>query len=256
MKPDTCIADLGVFRAGGRASASADGVLASLSMIDAPAHDVALKAIAERYPIVVEHCKPIANSGGPGRHRGGLGLEVRLRATAPITISSTLITDELAGIESGMDGVATDALQLRDGMIRFYLETSGRCTALLLRDDVLMLRIAGGGGRGLSLDRPIQAVVSDLRAGHINAQAALFFYGVIVETESLELDVPATLKHRATLKTAMQLPDDLRDAFITDITRDAIARTQPEHLVLQCMLPGCCAPRLPFLSGERSPRFR
>ncbi len=253
MKPATGIADLGVFRAGSRAGASADGLLASFAMNEAPEQEMALKAIAGRYPIVVEHCKPIANSGGPGRHRGGLGLELKLRATSPITIALTLSGDELGGMEGGMDGVATDALQLRDGMVRFYLETSGRCTALLLRDDALMLRVAGGGGRGLSLDRPIEAVVSDLRAGHITAQAALFYYGVIVDTESLELDVPATLKHRATLKAAMRLPNAVRDSLITGITQDAMARTQPGHLALQCMLPGCCAPRIPFLSGERSP---
>ncbi|MFN0300360.1 MAG: hydantoinase B/oxoprolinase family protein [Burkholderiales bacterium] len=217
---------------------------------------MALKSISERYPIVVEHCKPIANSGGPGRHRGGLGLELKLRATSPIAIAFTLIGDELGGIEGGMDGVATDALQFRDGMIRFYLETSGRCTAELLRNDALMLRVAGGGGHGLSLDRPIEAVVCDLRAGHISAQAALFYYGVIVDTESIELDIPATLKHRATLKAAMQLPREARDSIVTGITQEAMARTQPEHWVLQCMLPGCCAPRIPFLSGERSPRFR
>lgn len=65
-----------------------------------------------------------------------------------------------------------------------------------------------------------------------------------------KLDVPAMLKHRAPLKAAMRLPPNIRDPLITEITGKAVTRTQAERLALQCMLPGCCAPRIPFLSGR------
>lgn len=242
--------DLGMFYAGTRADQANDGRPASLRASDGADHAAAFERIRTIPGIAIERCAPIPDSAGPGKRRGGLGVEMQIRVDAAIQLEVTLAADASAGIESGLDGAPTDALQLRDGMIRFYLATSGRCTADLQAGDALVLRIAGGGGHGLSLDRPIEAVMRDVRSQHVSPQAALFYYGVLVDAETLELDVPATLKHRALLKAAMRLPQNIRDPLITEITGEAVTRTQAEHLALACILPGCCAPRIPFLSGS------
>lgn len=242
--------DLGTFHAGTRADQANEGRPAVLRAPDGANHVAAIERIGTVPGFFVERCAPIPDSAGPGKRRGGLGVELAIRVDAAAQLEVMLAADDSAGTESGLDGAPTDALQLRDGMIRFYLPTSGQCVAELQAGDVLVLRIAGGGGHGLSLDRPIDAVMRDVHERYVSPQAALFYYGVIIDAETLALDVPATLKHRALLKAAMRLPPAIRDPLITEITEEAVTRTQSEHLALQCILPGCCAPRIPFLSGN------
>jgi N-methylhydantoinase B len=246
--------NIGTFYAGTRADPASDGRLAALRMSGGIEHDAAIERIRAIPSLVVERYAPILDSGGPGKQRGGLGLELMVRADTAMILDVTLIAEDGAGIASGLDGAPTDALQLRDGMIRFYLATSGRCMAEMQSGDQVVFRMAGGGGNGLSLDRPIDAVLRDVREQHVSAQAALFYYGVIIDADTLVLDIPATLKHRALLKSAMRLPREVRDPLITEITEEAVARTQSEHRALQCILPGCCAPRIPFLSGNDDSR--
>jgi N-methylhydantoinase B len=244
------IINLGTFYAGACADQASDGRLATLHAPNLTGHDAAIERIRAVPGLVVERFAPIPDSAGPGKQRGGLGVELNVRADTAIQLEIALVTDGSAGLASGLDGAPTDALQLRDGMIRFYLATSEQCVAELQAGDAIVLRMAGGGGYGLSLDRPIEAVMRDVRERLVSPQAALFYYGVIIDTETLALDVHTTLKHRALLKGAMRLPRDVRDPLITEITEEAVARSQPEHRALQCILPGCCAPRIPFLSGQ------
>src|SRR5207247_8115041 len=68
----------------------------------------------------------------------------------------------------------------------------------LVKDDVLVLQSAGGGGYGDPLDRPVERVVSDLRDGYISPAACRERYGVVVG-DGLEVDVAATESLRRAL---------------------------------------------------------
>lgn len=243
-------ASLGVVHAGSRARDLADGDAGTYALAPTLLDRDAIAVLQSRHGLIVEQCRPMLDSGGAGRFRGGLGLEFTLRAATDIAVEITLDTanESIAGIDGGLDGVHTSSWQLREGMIRFYLPTSGTFTAELHRDDQIVIRTAGGGGYGLSLERPPQDVARDVRDDRVSPQAALFYYGVTVAGQTHELDVTATLRHRAMLLQAMRLPAEARNPLVTAITEDAMARNHPDRAMMLCMAPGCCMPRVPFLS--------
>ncbi len=245
------VVELGVVRVGARAQIGADGADGSWALAGAPDGKDAFASLHSRFPIVVEQHRPVIDSAGAGRWRGGLGVELILRASADLALRLAIeqAGDSSRGSANGLDGVHTSAWQLRDGMIRFYLSTEGAVNAELKRDDQIVIRSAGGGGYALPLERPPQEVARDVREQRVSAQAALFYYGVTIDAQTLELDVAATMKHRAMLLQAMRLPADARDPLVTAITEDAMARNHPDRALMFCMSPGCCMPRIPFLSG-------
>jgi len=246
--------EVGSLHAGTAASNDADGADGHL-VIDGHRVDAGDGAIASgivdalaALGLAIDALAPVPDSCGAGRTRGGAGVELKLRAKRAVEVCIRFSEAAPEGHEAGLDGGHADALQLRDGMVRFYLASTGACEAVLQAGDVLVLRSAGGGGCGLSLDRSPDRVAADVLSGRVSAQGALFWYGVTVDAETLQLDVPATLRHRATLKAALRLPSGVREQMVTELTQDALARAHPDQAMLACMLPGCCTPRNPFLS--------
>lgn len=246
----TAIAAIGAVQGGSRARPGADGDPGAYVLGAALRDRDAFAALQSRYALSVEQCRPMPDSGGAGKWRGGPGLEFIVRAGTAIEVELTITGSDasIAGIDGGLDGVHTSSWQLRDGMIRFYLPTSGTFKAELRRDDQIVIRTAGGGGCGLSLERSPQDVARDVRNEWVSTQAALFYYGVTIDAQTGELDVAATLRHRAMLLQAMRLPAEARDPLVTAITEDAMARNHPDRAMMLCMAPGCCVPRIPFLS--------
>jgi N-methylhydantoinase B len=61
----------------------------------------------------------------------------------------------------------------------------------LVKDDVLVLQSAGGGGYGDPLERAVERVLSDRREGYVSADRCRERYGVVV-TSGGEVDVAAT----------------------------------------------------------------
>lgn len=242
---------IGAVGSGSRASEREDGEPGTYALTPTLMDRVAIAALQSRHALLVEQCRPLCDSAGAGRFRGGPGLEFIVRARSEVELQLTITAADatLAGIGGGLDGVHPSCWQLRDGMIRFYLPTAGTFTATMRRDDQIVVRTAGGGGHGLSLERPPQDVTRDVREGWVSPQSALFHYGVTVDAQTLELDVAATLRHRAMLLQAMRLPAEARDPLVTAITEDAMARNHPDRAMMLCMTPGCCMPRIPFLSG-------
>jgi hypothetical protein len=69
--------------------------------------------------------------------------------------------------------------------------------AQLKPGDAFKIR-SGGGGYGDPLERPIDDVREDVRQGYVSVKPAAELYGVVLDPETFEVDVPAT----ETLRTA------------------------------------------------------
>ena len=54
----------------------------------------------------------------------------------------------------------------------------------------------GGGGYGDPLQRPIATVVDEVRNGIVSLDAARDLYGVVLDTETLEVQEEATARRR------------------------------------------------------------
>ena len=146
-------------------------------------------------PIVVWEKEYREDSGGAGRHRGGLGqvMTVESREGAPFAISSMF------------DRVKHPARGRRDGAPgacgRMYLERSGVDLKAKGRQQVpggerLVMAMPGGGGYGAAFERDPSAVREDVRDGLVSRDAARRDYGVVL-TDALEVDPEATARARA-----------------------------------------------------------
>ncbi len=58
------------------------------------------------------------------------------------------------------------------------------------------LKLPGGGGYGLPQLRATERVLEDVRQGYISVEAAAAEYGVLIDRESMTVDVAATQRRR------------------------------------------------------------
>jgi N-methylhydantoinase B len=152
----------------------------------------------------------VADTAGPGRRRGGFGQEVEFAV--------------LKGEQGPIDFVE-GSIQMNgryeDSIFPVYGRCggrSGRGGGLWLNDkdidhgihhrfspdDRIRFQIGGGGGFGNALEREIDLVASDVRAGLVSIEAAAADYGVVIDPRTLAVDVAATNALRLRNSGAMQ----------------------------------------------------
>jgi len=159
------------------------------------------EVLETRFPLRVEWSALAPDSGGVGRQRGGLSMQRGLRLVGPEATYSVLADGAVLpafGILGGGSGIPVSSHVIRDGGdLRF--PTPGKVGGFrLVKDDVLVLQSAGGGGYGDPLERPVERVVGDLWDGYISPAACRERYGVVVR-DGLEVDVAATASLRREL---------------------------------------------------------
>jgi N-methylhydantoinase B len=130
-------------------------------------------------PLVFHRRELVPDSGGPGRHRGGLGvaLDVQLLADAPCTVS--MMTDRIDHPPLGRDGAlpgAPNVVRKSDGRA-----VHPKARTPLLPGETLEIRTAGGGGCGPTSERDPAAVEHDIAFGYVTPEAAATRYGRRVE---------------------------------------------------------------------------
>ena len=159
------------------------------------------EVLETRFPLRVEWSALAPDSGGVGRQRGGLSMQRGLRLVGPEATYSVLADGAVLpafGILGGGSGIPVSSHVIRDGGdLRF--PTPGKVGGFrLVKDDVLVLQSAGGGGYGDPLERSVERVVGDLRDGYISPAACRERYGVVVR-DGLEVDAAATASLRREL---------------------------------------------------------
>jgi len=134
-------------------------------------------------PVLTERKELIADSGGAGKHRGGLGQRVVLRnfGNGPMNIylASERVRHPCFGVVGGQDGSAGKVL--KNGEKQF---PKGK--VVLKRGDRLQVETPGGGGWGKSADRPVALIELDLAEGLISPQAAETLYGYVSTVAAAE----------------------------------------------------------------------
>jgi N-methylhydantoinase B len=120
----------------------------------------------------------LPDSGGAGRHRGGLGLWREWRIDCPTAQLSTNL-DRFKFRPFGLDGgeaAGLSALYLtRDG-VRQTLP-SKVMNLMVRKGDIVRLETSGGGGFGAAKMRARELVERDVRLGYVSAEAAGSVYG-------------------------------------------------------------------------------
>jgi N-methylhydantoinase B len=144
----------------------------------------------------------LTDSGGPGRFRGGLGVEYRIRWLAPKT-NASMHGDGLRyppyGLAGGKPGTVNRPL-INEGR-EDQIDMPSKGLFQLGYEDTYTLYASGGGGWGDPLDRDPEMVREDVLNEFISLSSAKKDYGVIL-TENLDVDQDATQKLRENRKKA------------------------------------------------------
>ena len=134
-------------------------------------------------PLVVWKKEFRCDSGGAGRHRGGLGqvMEVSHHENSPFAVAALFdrIDHPARGREKGEPGGA-GRLSLKSGK---RLNGKGRQT--VPAGDSLVMKMPGGGGYGNPAERDPSAVARDVRNGLISLESAEVSYRVSVTPEGV-----------------------------------------------------------------------
>lgn len=140
--------------------------------------NVATEIIESASPVVFRQRELRPDSGGAGRHRGGLGQVIRfeVRSAGPWTLSAMYDRIKFAprGTQGGRDGAA-GAVYASDGRA---LPSKGRTTMRALSQ--VTLELPGGGGFGDPRERSRQAIEVDVAEGYVTRDVAVRDCGNVV----------------------------------------------------------------------------
>ncbi|ESZ23991.1 hydantoinase B/oxoprolinase family protein [Mesorhizobium sp. L2C084A000] len=152
------------------------------------------------YPVRIIHQEFRQDSAGPGKYRGGAGIDYEVEMLEPSTLTTrsegvgALVS---YGLEGGGSGAGGDV----------YIRKNGECAdtrlprygTFQMPSMRLTILAGGGGGYGDPLARHPDAVVADVNDGIISKKAAREIYGCILTENTKSIDLPATLALRDTL---------------------------------------------------------
>jgi N-methylhydantoinase B len=195
------IGNFGPLGGGWGAKRSGDGVSGTVAINDGDTHNSPNEQVEAKFPIVVERYALVPDSGGAGRHRGGLGVERVVRARSHVTVNTQIDRAHCRpwGLDGGGDGKG-NAVALRiAGAWKTDFPNAKVLVAQVKAGDAFRLRSGGGGGYGSPLSRPVEDVRNDVRQGYVSVEEAAALYGVVVDPESSVVDEEATRRLRASL---------------------------------------------------------
>jgi len=190
-----------IIAGGAGARAGKDGA-SGITVNQSNAKIAPVEIIESEFPTRLTRFELIADSGGAGEFRGGLGIrrEYLNLADARFSIRSMKHLIPPNGCAGGGNGRPGDLWINPDTRAAKRLPT--RYADYPLRaGDIFRLDTPGGGGHGDPLARDVERVLADVREGLVSRQAAERDYGVVLERagRSWVIDRTATQARRAQL---------------------------------------------------------
>lgn len=154
--------------------------------------------IEREYPLVVEGFGLVPDSGGAGKHRGGLAVYRQWRFLAPghIMVRTMKPARAGAGLQGGASGAVADSY-LTSGGERRVLPQQSHLHVDVKPGDVLYHVTPGAGGHGDPLERDPDAVLQDYLDEKVTVPLAAERYGVVIDAAAGCIDHAGTRKKRA-----------------------------------------------------------
>ncbi|MDH3444874.1 MAG: hydantoinase B/oxoprolinase family protein [Deltaproteobacteria bacterium] len=153
-----------------------DGVSAAVSICQGDVRNTPIELQELYYPLLYQCHRFRVDSGGPGRYRGGVGVEVKVAPLHELLVSRN--TDRLRcapwGLHGGGDGVTNQTLIQRNGKEETL---PGKFSHLLVKPgETVTFLTAGGGGYGERAKRDVEAVRRDMEMGYVSEEKARVNY--------------------------------------------------------------------------------
>lgn len=155
------------------------------------------EALENEYSLLVDEYALVADSGGAGRFRGGLGIARQIRATRDGIVFSVRSDGHVLGapgLAGGRDG-GTARLVRNHGTARAEVLSSKTASLVLAAGETTRLETPGGGGMGDPAARDPAALAADLRGGKVSRAAAERDYGRALVERSLAEGAPSGAAH-------------------------------------------------------------
>lgn len=204
------------FAGAGGARAWADGIEVGGEIPNPISRMANVETVEYTFPIRYLYRRRLQDSGGPGRYRGGVGMELSfVPHDAPDGGMHYVVSGKGSkfpmseGLAGGYPGSPNAYFWVRNNEHR---EGDGAAETgngerqnvdwgvfPLMGEDALYVRWNGGGGYGDPLLRPPEEVAHDVREGLTSARFAQTVYGVVMDPGTGEPDQALTEGKRATL---------------------------------------------------------
>ncbi len=191
-----------------------DGPNALMHITETMVRNIPIEVFENKAPIMFDSLRLREDSGGPGKLRGGLGIERNYRFTHPCGALSIIQKTETEGwgMEGGQAGaknvVVLDLDDDWEERLEVYVDLddlydaqdadvkyAGMFRGTFHPDEVISNRSGGGGGYGDPFERDPALVLEDVIEGYVTRDGARRDYGVVI-TDSLEIDHEATQQRR------------------------------------------------------------
>lgn len=186
---------------GGRARA--DGIDCA-SNVTGLQSNTPVEVLETEYPIEMVQYGFVPDSGGAGRHRGGMSLlrEYRfLNDRGTLQMRADRVRFAPYGLYGGRPGGrSANWFDPYGANVRLESKVKNRP---LKRGDVVRHVLAGGGGYGWPFERDAVAVAADVRDGKVTVQGARHDYGVALDAVTLRLDEAETSRLRSEMRAAV-----------------------------------------------------
>ncbi|MBY5538266.1 hydantoinase B/oxoprolinase family protein [Rhizobium leguminosarum] len=159
-------------------------------------------------PISIHRYGLVPDSGGPGRYRGGLALEMQFQLFSPQSMVTARNRDRSNFSAWGLRGGES-------GAVSHFVKNPGTNRAVELGStdivhcdpgDVILIQGPGAGGYGAAHERPVEEVLFDIKRGFVSAEHARTRYGVAIGTDGL-VDEATTRDLRDAMRADFQPPE-------------------------------------------------
>ncbi|MET0746009.1 MAG: hydantoinase B/oxoprolinase family protein [Microvirga sp.] len=147
------------------------------------------EALELEYPLLLEEYALVPDSGGAGRHRGGMGMVRQLRIRESGTVFSARSDAHIVpapGVHGGLPSNVTRILR-NPGTGREEILHSKASGLVLAAGETIRVETLGGGGNGRPAERDPASLAADLRQGKVSRAAAERDYGVALVESALSL---------------------------------------------------------------------
>ena len=178
-----------------------DGESGTVSVCQGDVRNGSIEGIELRCPVLVEGRTLRVDSGGAGKYRGGLGIDMRVRNLVEGKWNFELVRRGRCppwGLWGGKPADYGTYLLREPGQSEF--RRMGGAHYPVPVDSEVVVRTGGGGGWGDPLERDAAAVRADVQEEFISMKSAREDYGVVLR-DDLSLDQAGTERLRHALKS-------------------------------------------------------
>jgi N-methylhydantoinase B len=178
-----------------------DGESGTVSVCQGDVRNASIEGIELKCPVVVESRALRSDSGGTGKHRGGLGIDMCVRNLVEGRWNFDHPRREQCppwGLWNGTPGTHGDFLLRLPGENDYRSMDATHYPVPI--DSEVIVRTGGGGGWGDPLERDAAAVRADVIEEFVSRRVADERYGVVLR-DDLTLDEAATAQRRNALRS-------------------------------------------------------